>query len=102
AVSLLALLWPPPARANVKLPALFSDHMVVQADAAVPVWGWAEPGEEVTISFAGQSKTTTAGADRQWTVKFDAFKASDQPQTLLVKGRNTLTVEDVLIGQVWL
>ena len=90
------------ARADVKLPALFSDHMVLQADAAVPVWGWAEPGEEVTVSLATQSKTAKAGADRKWKVTLDKLKAGDQPLTLTVKGMNTLTVTDVLVGEVWL
>ena len=50
------------ARADVRLPALFSDHMVLQRDVIVPVWGWAEPGEAVTVSIAGQTKTATADA----------------------------------------
>ena len=89
-------------RANVKLPALFSDHMVMQAESAVPIWGWAEPGEEITVSFGAQSKTTKTGADGRWKVTLDKLKASDQPQTLTVKGKNTLTVTDVLVGEVWL
>jgi sialate O-acetylesterase len=51
--------------ADVKLPAIFSDHMVLQADASVPVWGWAEPGEEVTVSFAAQSQTAKAGSNQK-------------------------------------
>jgi len=90
------------ARAEVKLPAIISDHMVVQTDASVPIWGWAEPGEEVTVSFAAQSKTAKANADGKWMVKLDQVKTSDQPQTLSVKGKNTLTVKDVLAGEVWL
>src|SRR5258706_7880515 len=89
-------------RADVKLPAIFSDHMVVQADASVPVWGWAEPGEEVTVSLATQKKTTKAGGDGKWRVTLEKLKAGDQPQTLTVKGKNTLTVKDVLVGEVWL
>lgn len=49
------------AHAEVRLPALFSDHMVVQAGVAVPVWGWAAPNEEVTVALAGRSETTTTG-----------------------------------------
>ena len=49
------------ARADVKLPAIFSDHMVLQRGAVAPVWGWADTGEKVTVQFAGQSKTATAG-----------------------------------------
>ena len=90
------------ACAEVKLPAVFSDHMVVQADAAIEVWGWASPGEEVAVSLADQSTTSRTGADGKWAVKLGKLKASDQPQTMVVRGRNVLTVHDVLIGEVWL
>jgi len=89
-------------RATVKLPALFSDHMVVQAETTVPVWGWAEPGEEITVALAGQTKTTKAGADGKWRVTLDKLAAGDQAQTLTVAGKNTLTVKDVLVGETWL
>lgn len=52
--------------AGVRLPSIFADHMVLQRDAAVPVWGWAEPGEKVTVEFAGQKKTTAADAAGKW------------------------------------
>ena len=108
------------ARADVKLPAIFSDHMVVQADASVPVWGWAGPGEEVTVSFASQSKTTKAGADGRWRVKLDPMPASDEPHDMLITSSNpksesqtepgrrraaqirNLKCRDVLVGEVWL
>ncbi|HEV7403445.1 MAG TPA: sialate O-acetylesterase [Chthoniobacteraceae bacterium] len=89
-------------RANVKLPALFSDHMVVQANAPAPVWGWAEPGEEITVSLAGQTKTTKADAEGRWKVQLDPLKTNDQPLELTVAGKNTVTVKDVLVGEVWL
>lgn len=89
------------ARANVKLPAIFSDHMVLQRDAAVPVWGWAEPGEAVTVSLAGQTKTATADAAGKWSVKLDKLSAGES-LTLIVTGKNTNTVNDVLVGEVWL
>jgi sialate O-acetylesterase len=90
-----------PARADVRLPKLFSDHLVLQRDAAVPVWGWADPDESVTVTLAGQSKGTKAGADGKWQVKLDKLEAGG-PHTLTVKGKNTLTVRDVLVGEVWL
>ena len=90
------------ANAEVKLPALFSDHMVVQADTPVPVWGWAKPDEEVTVTLAAEAKSTKTGADGKWKVTLDPLKATDQPQTLTVKATNTLTAKDVLIGEVWL
>jgi sialate O-acetylesterase len=97
-----AVLCPALARADVKLPAIFSDHMVLQRDEAAPVWGWADPGEKVTVSVAGQSQTAQPGADGKWTVKFTRLAAASQPATLTVKGKNTITIQDVLIGEVWL
>lgn len=90
------------ARGNVQLPAIFSDHMVLQQDLAAPVWGWADSGEKISVSFAGQTKTTQASADGAWKVQLDKLAASEQPQTLSVQGKNTLTIRDVLVGEVWL
>lgn len=90
------------ARADVKLPAIISDHMVVQAGQEVPLWGWAEAGEEVTATLAGQTASTQAGADGRWKLKLPVLKAEATPQTLTVQGNNKLEVKDVLVGQVWL
>lgn len=87
--------------ADVSLPAVFSDHMVLQREVEVPVWGWAEPGEQVTVSIAGQSPSATAGADGKWMVKLAPMKTGE-PATLTVKGRNEITLQDVLVGEVWL
>src|SRR4051794_22614839 len=64
----LAIFHPHGASANVRLPAIFSDHAVLLSDAAVPVWGWADAGEKVEVSIAGQTKSATPGADGKWTV----------------------------------
>ncbi len=90
------------ARADVRLPSVISDHMVLQAGAMVPVWGRAQPGEEVTVEFARQSQTTNAGADGKWLIKLDKLQASDQAQEMTVQGRNRIIVHDVLVGEVWL
>jgi sialate O-acetylesterase len=97
----LGILFSFAAKAEVRLPAIFSDHMVLQRDAAVPVWGWADPGEKVTVSIAGQTKTATADAAGKWSVKLDKL-AAGEALTLVVTGRNTNTVNDVLVGEVWL
>lgn len=89
------------AQADVSLPTIFSDHMVLQRDIAVPVWGWADPGEQVTVSISGQTKTATADGKGQWQVKLAPLKAGDAI-TLTVKGKNTIVVQDVLVGEVWL
>ena len=56
------------ARAELKLPAIIGDHMVLQQQLANPIWGWDTPGTEVTVTFAGQTKSGKAGADGKWTV----------------------------------
>lgn len=95
--------WPKPPPAEVRLASLFSDHAVVQAGAAVPVWGWAEPGTPITVTLAGQTKTTRTTADGNWRVVFGRLTATAEPQTLEVKSpTKTLSVKDVLVGEVWL
>ncbi|MDQ3624174.1 MAG: sialate O-acetylesterase [Verrucomicrobiota bacterium] len=90
-----------PVRADVRLPAHFSDHLVLQAEAGTPVWGWAEPGKEVAVAVAGQTQTARADARGKWMVRLPELKRGG-PHTLTVKGRNTLTVNDMLVGEVWL
>ncbi|MDZ4402338.1 sialate O-acetylesterase [Prosthecobacter sp.] len=90
------------ARATVSLPVIFTDHMVLQRERPVPVWGWAEAGREVNVKFAGQTKTTKADKDGRWKVTLDPLKASNDRQNLMVSGQNTVVVKDVLVGEVWL
>ena len=96
------LLLASPALADVRLPAIFSDHLVLQAGVNVPVWGWADAGEEVTLSLAGQRVTTRTGADGRWKTNFPPMKAQAEALTLTVEGKNKLVVQDVLVGEVWL
>lgn len=88
-------------RADVRLPAIFSDHLVLQRDTAVPVWGWADPGEDVSVSLAGRSVQTRAGADGRWRLNLGPL-STGPAGTLTVRGRNTLVIQDVLVGEVWL
>lgn len=104
---LLILLLPLLARAEIKLPAFIADHMVLQRDTAVPVWGWAKPGEEVNVSFAGQTKAAKADEKGQWLVKLDPMPASDQPRDFIISSNHKSQVvnhkcTDVLVGEVWL
>ena len=98
----LALLLAAPAWAKTHLATIFGDNMVLQRDQPVPVWGWAEPGEKVTVAFAGQQKTAAAGADGKWMVKLDPLHASAKPASLTATGTDTVTVTNVLVGEVWL
>lgn len=100
ALALGVALAPSRASADVKLPPVLSSHMVLQRDRAVPIWGTATPGEKVTVEFRDQSKTAEAGKDGKWSVRLDALKAGG-PDKLVVRGGNTLTLEDVLVGEVW-
>lgn len=88
------------ALADVKLPAIFTSHMVLQQGQADRVWGWASPGEEVTVTIADQTKTAKAGDDGKWLLTLDPLKVGG-PHTLTVKGKNEIKLDDVLVGEVW-
>src|SRR5512147_1676836 len=78
---------------------VFQSNMVLQRDKPLNIWGWAEPGEEVVLSFAGQEVRTQAAADRAWQVTLKPLPANNTPQTMSVKGKSTtLTLENVLVG----
>ncbi|OVE74181.1 hypothetical protein BVX94_01355 [bacterium B17] len=82
---------------------LFQSNMVLQRGKPVSVWGWAKSGEEVTVSFAGQTKKTKADKNRKWKVTLDAMEANTSPQDITVEGKGkTLTLENVLVGDVWI
>jgi len=91
--------------AEVKLPSHFSDHMVLQRDMKTPIWGAAQPGEEITVEFAGQKKSAKAGPDGQWRVDLDPMPASSEGRVLTVTGSDAgkaVQFTDVLVGEVWL
>ncbi len=82
---------------------VFQTNMVLQRDKPLLIWGWANPDEEVTVSFAGQQISARAATDRSWQVTLRPVPASSAPQTMSVKGKNaTLTLENVLVGDVWI
>lgn len=82
---------------------LFQSNMVIQRDKPVSIWGWADAGEEVTVTFNGKEQTATASKDRAWKVTFPAMSGSSEPLKLTVKGEEkTLTLNDILVGDVWL
>ncbi|GAB3562103.1 sialate O-acetylesterase [Spirosoma luteolum] len=99
---LLAVLMGGRALADVRLPHVFGDHMVLQRRKPVPVWGWASAGEKLTIAFNGQTKTARAAKDGRWRVQLDPMEAGG-PYQLVVTGKtNTVQINDVLLGEVWL
>ena len=98
----IALVLVAPLHAAVTLPRVFGDYMVLQRAKPVPVWGKAAPGEKVTVAFAGQEKSTTAVENGLWQLTLDPLTASKTPQPFVVSGENTITLQDVLVGEVWL
>ncbi|QEG39131.1 sialate O-acetylesterase [Roseimaritima ulvae] len=81
---------------------VFQTNMVLQRDKPITIWGWAEPGEEVTVTFANQNSVAVAAEDRVWKVTLNALPANANPQTMTVSGKyETLTLENILIGDVW-
>lgn len=89
-----------PAHAEVTLPKVISSHMVLQRDMAVPIWGRADAGEKVKVTFRGQSKEAMADEAGRWKIHLDPVSAGG-PDTLTVAGSNTITLEDILVGEVW-
>lgn len=89
------------ARAELKLPAIIGDNMVLQQQLANPLWGWDTPGTDVTVTFGAQSKTAKAGADGKWTVKLDPVPANATPATISIKGTTARELKNVLVGEVW-
>ncbi|HTX19003.1 MAG TPA: sialate O-acetylesterase [Bacteroidota bacterium] len=87
--------------AGIKLPHIFGDGMVIQRDAEVKVWGWADPGEKVEVSFIHSIYGTTAGSDGAWAVAIPGLKAGG-PYEMAIRGSDTVTLKDVLVGDVWL
>lgn len=90
------------ARAELKLPAIIGDNMVLQQKQANPLWGWDAPGTEVTVTFAGQTKSAKADAKGKWTVKLDPVPANAKPATISIKGSSTRELKNVLVGEVWI
>ncbi len=103
-IAAVAVLFGGVAAAEVKLATIFGDGMILQRGKSAPVWGLAEPGEKVTVAFAGQAKTAAAGAGGRWMVELDPLTASTTPESLTITpaGGKPVTVADVLVGDVWI
>ena len=94
------LLISQPAFCDVKLPRLVSDGVVLQRDADVKIWGWADANEKVSISFNGKTYQTAAGVDGKWAVTLSDLKAGG-PYTMEINATNNITLKNILIGDVW-
>lgn len=102
-LALLVLLAAGPVSADIRLPAIIGDHMVMQQSARAPLWGWADPGETIRVSAAWvpASETVTAGKDGKWRLDLQT-PAAGGPYTITLSGKNEIILKDVLIGEVWL
>ncbi|MGB8194564.1 MAG: sialate O-acetylesterase [Chitinophagaceae bacterium] len=89
------------AYADIRLPRIFSDHMVLQRNKPIHIWGWAAPGEAVKVSLGTATQSTKAGKQGKWEVSLPQMSAGG-PYTLSVSGKNKIQLNDVLIGEVWL
>ncbi|MHC4704669.1 MAG: sialate O-acetylesterase, partial [Planctomycetota bacterium] len=101
-LSLLLVLACPAAHADVTLPAVISDNMVLQQGAELPIWGWAEPGERVEIRFGNQagSYATVAGDDGRWMVQARPLE-SGRSLKMTIKGNNKIEISNIMVGEVW-
>ena len=97
----LLILLSSSAWANVKLPALVGDNMVLQRDTKINMWGWADPGEKVSIQFQGKNLNAKTRKDGKWTIILPSFPAGG-PFEMIIKGKNIITVKNILVGDVWL
>ncbi len=100
AILLGACGWSPFAQADVRLPSVFNSHMVLQRDQTIPIWGWADEGEEITVTLGDKSAKETADENGKWRVRLPMMEAGG-PHTIVVKGNNEVQLDDVMIGEVW-
>ncbi|WP_205702844.1 sialate O-acetylesterase [Botryobacter ruber] len=89
-------------QAEVTLPKVLTSNMVLQREKPVPIWGYAAPGEKVTVTFGKQSKTATTNNLGRWEVTLEPLTANATPQVMTIAGTNTLKLENILVGEVWL
>ena len=97
---LFAVLLTATAFANIKLPKIFGDNMVLQRNKPINIWGWASPNEKVMVQFAKQSKNVTANNNGKWLVTLNAETAGG-PYNLKVTGNNQIEISNILVGEVW-
>ncbi len=97
----MGLVGASPLAAEVKLPTIFTDNMVLQRDQKVPIWGTAAPAEKVVVAFLEQIQTIETGADGKWKVWFTPLPVTHEPFSIKVTGTNALEIKNVLVGDVW-
>jgi sialate O-acetylesterase len=89
------------ANAQIKLPQIIRDSMVLQRDAKINIWGWALQGEKVTVKFNGKTYKATTGNDGKWMLQLPSIKAGG-PYNMEISGKNKIVLHNILVGDVWL
>jgi sialate O-acetylesterase len=89
------------AQADVQLPSVLGHHMVLQQNKPIKIWGKAQPGEDITVIFSGKGGKTQADANGKWTVTLPALKSNAHGQIMTISGKNTIVLNDILVGEVW-
>ena len=87
--------------ADVRLPEVISDNMVLQKDIPLPIWGWAAAGEDVTVTLGESTATAKADGSGKWKVTLPAIKTAGGPHEMIVKGKNEIKIANILVGEVW-
>ncbi len=100
-LSLLAPLWLTHIQAEVSLPSIFGNHMVLQREQSNPIWGWADPNEVIKVTIHDQEVETRAASDGAWKATLKPLPVGG-PYTMHLRGKNTLVLEDVMVGEVWI
>jgi len=100
ALPFIVLLFSTSLHAQLKLPSLIRDSMVLQRDTKLRIWGWAAPGEKIQIRFNSKSVHAITGTDGKWLAFLPAMKAGG-PYTMEIKGKHVIVLKDILIGDVW-
>lgn len=100
-IALIALLLSVSLRADVRMPKIFTDRMVLQQELPIAIFGWADPGESVVVTLNGQSVSGTAAPNGRWRVNLPAMKADGKAAVLRIQGKNAIEFKDVLLGEVW-
>jgi sialate O-acetylesterase len=99
-LTILILIASAPALADVRLPAIFASNMVLQQQKEIPIWGWAEPGEEVSVSFIDREASTKADKDGNWMVRLKHVEAGG-PYVMVISGNNRIELVNIMAGEVW-
>ena len=101
-LAIVLCLLPITANADVTLPSIIGDSMVLQQEKPINVWGWADPGEKVTVSFNDSSETAETDEKGRWAVQLDKQSANASPAELKIAGKNEIVLKDILVGEVWI